>query len=60
MRQGGSTFFVAGAKQIDVDKPPSFQTLILTLHDYWSRQGCLILQPYDLQMGAGTFHPATA
>ena len=40
-------------------RPPSFQQLILTLHDYWSGQGCLILQPYDLEMGAGTFHPAT-
>jgi glycyl-tRNA synthetase alpha chain len=43
-----------------VDRPPSFQSLILILHDYWSRQGCLILQPYDVEMGAGTFHPATA
>jgi glycyl-tRNA synthetase alpha chain len=42
------------------DRPPSFQRLILTLHEYWSRQGCVILQPYDLEMGAGTFHPATA
>ena len=40
--------------------PLSFQQLILTLHEYWSRQGCVILQPYDLEMGAGTFHPATA
>ena len=40
-------------------KPPSFQKLILTLHDYWSAQGCVILQPYDVEMGAGTFHPAT-
>ena len=38
---------------------PSFQKLILTLHDYWSERGCLILQPYDLEMGAGTFHTAT-
>jgi glycyl-tRNA synthetase alpha chain len=37
----------------------SFQDLILTLHRYWSAQGCLILQPYDMEMGAGTFHPAT-
>ena len=36
----------------------SFQDLILTLHDYWSAQGCLILQPYDMRMGAGTFHTA--
>jgi glycyl-tRNA synthetase alpha chain len=40
-------------------KPPSFQQLILTLHHYWSEQGCLILQPYDMEMGAGTFHTAT-
>jgi glycyl-tRNA synthetase alpha chain len=37
----------------------SFQDLILTLHRYWGAQGCVILQPYDLEMGAGTFHPAT-
>ncbi len=37
----------------------SFQDLILTLHHYWGEQGCVILQPYDLEMGAGTFHPAT-
>ncbi|WP_188656792.1 glycine--tRNA ligase subunit alpha [Sphingomonas metalli] len=33
--------------------------MILALHDYWSAQGCVILQPYDMEMGAGTFHPAT-
>ncbi|MCI0600385.1 MAG: glycine--tRNA ligase subunit alpha [Beijerinckiaceae bacterium] len=38
----------------------SFQDLILALHVFWARQGCVILQPYDLEMGAGTFHPATA
>jgi glycyl-tRNA synthetase alpha chain len=37
----------------------SFQDLILTLHDYWGKQGCVILQPYDMRVGAGTFHPAT-
>jgi glycyl-tRNA synthetase alpha chain len=36
-----------------------FQELILNLHDYWSRYGCLIAQPYDLEVGAGTFNPAT-
>ncbi len=40
-------------------RPPSFQDLILTLHRYWSERGCLILQPYDMEMGAGTFHTAT-
>jgi glycyl-tRNA synthetase alpha chain len=42
------------------NSPLSFQDLILTLHDYWGKQGCVILQPYDMRMGAGTFHPATA
>jgi glycyl-tRNA synthetase alpha chain len=37
----------------------SFQDLILTLHDYWGEKGCVILQPYDMEVGAGTFHPAT-
>jgi glycyl-tRNA synthetase alpha chain len=37
----------------------SFQSLILKLHDYWSEKGCVILQPYDMEVGAGTFHPAT-
>ncbi len=37
----------------------SFQGLILTLQQFWAEQGCVILQPYDLQMGAGTFHTAT-
>ena len=40
-------------------KPTCFQELILTLQDYWAAQGCLILQPYDMEMGAGTFHTAT-
>ena len=41
------------------DKPLSFQGLILKLHDYWSRQGCAILQPYDVEIGAGTLSPMT-
>ncbi|MCS6930957.1 MAG: glycine--tRNA ligase subunit alpha [Acetobacteraceae bacterium] len=40
-------------------RPPCFQEMILRLHAFWSRQGCVILQPYDMEMGAGTFHPAT-
>ncbi|MDJ0935481.1 MAG: glycine--tRNA ligase subunit alpha [Kiloniellales bacterium] len=36
-----------------------FQGLILTLQEYWANQGCVILQPYDMEVGAGTFHPAT-
>ncbi|MGO8839648.1 MAG: glycine--tRNA ligase subunit alpha [Methyloceanibacter sp.] len=39
--------------------PPSFQDLILNLERYWAEQGCVILQPYDMEMGAATFHPAT-
>jgi len=38
---------------------PSFQDLILRLSAYWSKEGCAILQPYDMCVGAGTFHPAT-
>ena len=37
----------------------TFQDLIFTLQKYWADQGCLIIQPYDMEMGAGTFHPAT-
>ena len=37
----------------------SFQDSIFNLQKYWSKQGCVILQPYDLEVGAGTFHPAT-
>ena len=37
----------------------TFQGLILALQDYWARQGCVLLQPYDMEVGAGTFHPAT-
>ena len=42
-----------------MSEPLSFQRMILKLHDYWSERGCLILQPYDMRMGAGTFHTAT-
>ena len=38
----------------------SFQEIILKLLNFWSKQGCTILQPYDMEVGAGTFHPATA
>jgi len=37
----------------------TFQGLILALQTYWAEQGCVLLQPYDMEMGAGTFHPAT-
>jgi glycyl-tRNA synthetase alpha chain len=48
------------AKSENRKAPPSFQDLILGLERYWADQGCVILQPYDVEMGAGTFHPATA
>ncbi|HZM45601.1 MAG TPA: glycine--tRNA ligase subunit alpha [Burkholderiales bacterium] len=38
---------------------PTFQQIIIGLNDYWNRQGCVLLQPYDMEMGAGTFHTAT-
>lgn len=44
------------AEQVDVK---TFQGLIFALQQYWSRRGCVILQPLDMQVGAGTFHPAT-
>jgi len=37
----------------------AFQDLILTLQTFWGKEGCVILQPYDMEVGAGTFHPAT-
>jgi glycyl-tRNA synthetase alpha chain len=42
-----------------LDPTKSFQGLILTLQRFWAEQGCVILQPYDMEVGAGTFHPAT-
>jgi glycyl-tRNA synthetase alpha chain len=41
------------------EPPRTFQDLIFALQSYWSRQGCVILQPYDMEMGAGTFHTGT-
>src|SRR5215207_4589490 len=45
--------------QAHMDPRRSFQGLILTLQRFWAEQGCVILQPYDMEVGAGTFHPAT-
>ena len=42
-----------------LDPTRSFQGLILTLQQFWAEQGCVVLQPYDMEVGAGTFHPAT-
>lgn len=41
-------------------RPRCFQDIILVLHQFWSDRGCVVLQPYDMEVGAGTFHPATA
>jgi len=41
------------------EKVQSFQDVILTLSHFWAEQGCVIQQPYDMEVGAGTFHPAT-
>ena len=46
-------------KKIKKNKNLSFQNLIFNLQKFWDKQGCIILQPYDLEVGAGTFHPAT-
>lgn len=51
---------LAGEGSISALRPKeAFQDLILTLQTFWSAQGCVILQPYDMEVGAGTFHPAT-
>lgn len=43
----------------DLDATASFQNLILKLQSFWASKGCTLLQPFDMEMGAGTFHPAT-
>lgn len=42
-----------------MSKPTTFQEIIFTLQQFWANQGCVILQPFDMEVGAGTFHPAT-
>ena len=42
-----------------LSNPKSFQEVVLALSLFWAERGCLVLQPYDLEVGAGTFHPAT-
>lgn len=56
----GYTAMLATAAKSNVsDTPTTFQGLILALQQYWGRHGCALLQPYDMEVGAGTFHPAT-
>ena len=50
---------VATTQNAALDPKKSFQGLILTLQQFWAQQGAVILQPYDMEVGAGTFHPAT-
>ena len=42
-----------------IRQPNCFQEIIFVLQDFWSKKGCIVIQPYDLEVGAGTFHPAT-
>ena len=55
--EGGTNLKLAEKYGLRPDK--SFQDLLLTLQHFWAEQGCVILQPYDMEVGAGTFHPAT-
>ena len=50
---------VSKKKKTKKPRLQSFQDTILSLQKYWSKQGCVIVQPYDMEVGAGTFHPAT-
>ena len=46
-------------KKNDISKGQTFQDIIINLQKFWIKYGCVLLQPYDLEVGAGTFHPAT-
>jgi glycyl-tRNA synthetase alpha subunit len=46
-------------KQHAKPKGLTFQDLLLTLEQYWTRRGCILQQPYDIEVGAGTMHPET-
>jgi glycyl-tRNA synthetase alpha chain len=46
-------------KEKQLGSAPTFQEIIRKLQDYWEKQGCLLIQPLDIEVGAGTFHPAT-
>ena len=51
---------MASKKNKKTPKFQTFQDTIFNLQKFWSKHGCVILQPYDMEVGAGTFHPATA
>ena len=44
---------------LELDTTKSFQNLIHKLQSFWAEKGCAIVQPFDMEVGAGTFHPAT-
>ena len=50
---------MASKKNKKTPKFQTFQDTIFNLQKFWSKHGCIILQPYDMEVGAGTFHPAT-
>ena len=58
MRYTGALYKCHHKNMSDYDVS-TFQGLIHALQDYWAKQGCVIVQPYDMEMGAGTFHPST-
>lgn len=51
--------FIAVTSQTGSSTPATFQDLVLALQNYWAGYGCVVLQPLDMEVGAGTFHPAT-
>lgn len=55
----GDFVFLSRFFEILMTKPNTFQDIILTLQQYWAAEGCVVLQPLDMEVGAGTFHPAT-
>ncbi|QBQ54037.1 glycine--tRNA ligase subunit alpha [Nitrosococcus wardiae] len=50
---------ISKPRHVAATMPATFQELILRLQQYWAEQGCVLLQPYDMEVGAGTFHPGT-
>ena len=53
------TFHVGKDKKVRKEQSMNFQELILALQNFWAKQNCVLQQPYDLEVGAGTFNPAT-
>jgi glycyl-tRNA synthetase alpha chain len=58
-RMSTTTVSTKAARPSALRPKQAFQDLILTLQTFWGSEGCVILQPYDMEVGAGTFHPAT-